>query len=491
VSRFQFDSDGTPAADAAVAACAVVCEQDYQTLKAIYGLDVPGSFTVHVASNVSGAYHAYTTIWTQPVDAPSFLIAEVDECFEQASGLMLPAFGPGEGHSIAMAQTIRPFTQPYMLDKNGWWKGLSLVDFSTTPHTFLPQTPPGQPTDYFTNGHTPDTYSASTQCNLLAWYWLHSLGYDWKTLTAAGGASMGAVYAKLTGKTPQQGFTAFVAACAAIQDANGNLPISNGNPFQGGPSMGHREGTWLGSPNFTAGRPGGISWIVLHTMVGTVAAADARFQNASQQASAHYGVGLDGSLVQWVDEADTAWHAGDYACNQASIGIEHEDGGNYNSPRPDALYTRSAQLVAGICARYGIPVQRGTYPSVAGCIDHRTVYATGCPDSLDTDRILREAVGLYGPGGGTITGEDMTPEQDTILRNTFNIVRYGMGASGDATTNGYALTTILPAIKAIPGGATDNAAVLAAIADLKAHPAASDPAVLAIVTRIETALKGA
>src|SRR4030081_3246377 len=94
--------------------------------------------------------------------------------------------------------------------------------------------------------------------------------------------------------------------------------------------------SFLGSPNYSAGRPGGISWIVLHTMVGTVASANARFQNPNQQASAHYGIGLDGSLFQWVDESDTAWHAGDFVVNQASIGIEHEDGGNYNSPRTDA-----------------------------------------------------------------------------------------------------------------------------------------------------------
>jgi len=181
--------------------------------------------------------------------------------------------------------------------------------------------------------------------------------------------------------------------------------------------------TWLGSPNFSLNRDGHYmaptaSWIVLHTMVGTVASAEARFRNPAQQASAHYGVGLDGSLVQWVDEKDAAWHAGDYQVNLDSIGIEHEDGGNYNSPRPDALYKRSAQLVAAICRRYRLPCVRGNAKTgVAGLIDHRTVYATACPDSLDTDRIIREAAvylaggdpyastPVFGPGSGSIGGD--------------------------------------------------------------------------------------
>jgi hypothetical protein len=173
---------------------------------------------------------------------------------------------------------------------------------------------------------------------------------------------------------------------------------------------------WRGSPNYSPNRDGHYlesvsSWIVLHTMVGTMQSADARFQNPNQQASAHYGVGYQGALWQWVDEKDAAWHAGDYGCNLDSVGIEHEDMGNYNSPRPDALYQRSARLVADISKRYGIPCRRGTYGSVSGCIDHRTVYATACPDSLDTDRIIREA-GVYLAGGDPYGPQPPTQQED-------------------------------------------------------------------------------
>lgn len=168
--------------------------------------------------------------------------------------------------------------------------------------------------------------------------------------------------------------------------------------------------TWLGSPNFTLNRDGhymendgsGPSYIVLHTMVGTVASANARFQNPAQKASATYGVGLDGKLYQWVDEKDASWASGNVrdgtlGVNLDSISIEHEDGGNYDSPRPDALYKASAQLVAQICKRYNIPAARGhavnDTQGTSGIIDHRDCPGaqTRCPDALDTNRIISEA----------------------------------------------------------------------------------------------------
>lgn len=154
--------------------------------------------------------------------------------------------------------------------------------------------------------------------------------------------------------------------------------------------------TWLGSPSFTPGRDGHDmtqpSWIVLHTMVGTVAGANARFQQLSEQASATYGIGLDGHRYQWVDEADAAWAngatgRGGKGDNLDSISIEHEDGGDYTGPRTPALYAASSQLVYEIARRYGIPLDRDHV------IGHRECdfAQTSCPDSLDVDFIVRGA----------------------------------------------------------------------------------------------------
>lgn len=161
----------------------------------------------------------------------------------------------------------------------------------------------------------------------------------------------------------------------------------------------------LPEQNFTVGRGNNsIDRIVLHTMVGWVSGADARFHNPSAQVSAHFGVRVDGSLWQWVQVTDTAYHAGQWQTNLTSIGIEHEDGGDYNGTRPDALYARSASLVAQFCREYGIPCERGS--GGPGIYDHRQITATACPDALDTDRIIREAKAILTPVVTVATGPE-------------------------------------------------------------------------------------
>ncbi len=169
------------------------------------------------------------------------------------------------------------------------------------------------------------------------------------------------------------------------------------------------KATWLGSPNFSPDRNGHDMgepcWVVLHTMVGWATAADARFQQATEQASATYAVKLDGTVLQWVDEKDAAWAdgatgRGGKGDNLDSISIEHEDGGDYNGPRTPRLYVASGALVRDICTRYGIPIDR------RHIIGHRECdYAsTACPDALDLDRIVATAA-----AGGDTTA--MTPDE--------------------------------------------------------------------------------
>ena len=136
-----------------------------------------------------------------------------------------------------------------------------------------------------------------------------------------------------------------------------------------------------------------INFVVLHTMVGWLAGSTATFVKPYTQ-SAHYAIDLSGNEYQWLGEQYSAYATGDWDCNLESVSVEHEDGGNYNGTRPDALYTASAELVRDICQRTGVPIVRGEYPLVPGIIDHRTVSATACPDALDTDRIIREAAGM-------------------------------------------------------------------------------------------------
>lgn len=164
------------------------------------------------------------------------------------------------------------------------------------------------------------------------------------------------------------------------------------------------DGNWADKSN-----RGPIHSIVLHTMVGTVQGADARFNTPNSQVSAHYGVGLNGSIYQWVDEDNVAYHAGDWIVNQTSIGIECEDGTNpqtnptgYNNPRPDTLYESAAKLVADICKFYDFPADPEHIFRHGDVID-KTVYpgGTSCPDALDTGRIIAMAHDILNPKPST------------------------------------------------------------------------------------------
>lgn len=245
---------------------------------------------------------------------------------------------------------------------------------------------------------------------------------------------------------------------------------------------------WIASPNFTPDRQGhdlavAPSYVVIHTTVGSWQGARDRFLQPGQQASAQYIVHLDGALTQMVDERDAAWHAGDFGVNLDSIGIEHEDGGDFNGVRPASLYSASAQLVHGICRRYGIPIQHGNvHAGVSGIVPHREVTQTGCPDALDWQRIIREAAGgstemFHGAPdfdaiANQMTGIGGTPNPSLTY---FNAIRDGLNAIYNATVpNAGLLAAVkaeLDALKAEveAGGSVDAAAAIGRIeAALKA-----------------------
>jgi N-acetyl-anhydromuramyl-L-alanine amidase AmpD len=95
--------------------------------------------------------------------------------------------------------------------------------------------------------------------------------------------------------------------------------------------------------------------IVLHTMSGTLAGSDSWFHSNPLQVSAHFGVGLDGEVHQYVSLADTShangilepgerWsrHFGADWVNDETVGIETEDTDAnhpaHNAPVSDAEY---------------------------------------------------------------------------------------------------------------------------------------------------------
>jgi N-acetyl-anhydromuramyl-L-alanine amidase AmpD len=142
--------------------------------------------------------------------------------------------------------------------------------------------------------------------------------------------------------------------------------------------------------------------VVLHTTVGSFAGTVAWFADPASRVSAHYLVGLDGRVGWFVDEEDTARHAGrvhDPVApflepgadpNLITIGIEFEDGGDpHGCERPDAQYVIGSELLWAITERWSIPLDR------AHVVGHREVYALKtCPGNLDIGRLIARARAL-------------------------------------------------------------------------------------------------
>jgi N-acetyl-anhydromuramyl-L-alanine amidase AmpD len=100
-----------------------------------------------------------------------------------------------------------------------------------------------------------------------------------------------------------------------------------------------------------------ISDIVIHDTEGRFIGSIRTLQNPRTDGSAHFVVSRLGQIVQLVPVTDVAWHSGNAYWNLHSIGIEHE-GWVGRRAYTEAEYRASAQLVAYLAHRWGIPLDR-------------------------------------------------------------------------------------------------------------------------------------
>lgn len=139
--------------------------------------------------------------------------------------------------------------------------------------------------------------------------------------------------------------------------------------------------------NYTAGRPGGkITKITIHHMAGVLSAERCGqiFQTIGRGGSSHYGIGLNGEIAWYVDEADTAWTDSNWDSNIHSVTIENsncENGGDWAVS--GATFNSLIKLVADIAKRNGlgklVPGQNLTW--------HSMYAATSCPGNYLRNRM--------------------------------------------------------------------------------------------------------
>lgn len=101
-----------------------------------------------------------------------------------------------------------------------------------------------------------------------------------------------------------------------------------------------------------------INAIVIHDTEGRFIGSVRVLQDAGRDASAHFVVSREGQVVQLVPVTDVAWHAGNSYWNLHSIGIEHEGWAGRRDSYTPAEYRASAELVAYLAHRWGIPLDR-------------------------------------------------------------------------------------------------------------------------------------
>lgn len=162
------------------------------------------------------------------------------------------------------------------------------------------------------------------------------------------------------------------------------------------------------SPNHRKGRSGQRPFaIVVHIMEGSLKGTDSWFMSSYSGVSAHYGVGRNGTIHSYVDEKNTAFHAGivnkpswknipaDIVNpNAVTIGIEHE--GTSKSDWTKSMKEASASLIADICKRWNITPSRDT---VIGHYEIDKIRRPNCPavnKNIIDELVAMARIKMYG-----------------------------------------------------------------------------------------------
>lgn len=198
--------------------------------------------------------------------------------------------------------------------------------------------------------------------------------------------------------------------------------------------------------NYTAGRAnyGKIDKIVIHHAATTDFDGIARtFQSPTRAASAHYGVGRNNNVDQYVKESDIAWHAGNWNANVTSVGIENVNSSGAPSWNIDEkTFNTLVELVRDIAKRNGL----GKLVVGRNLFGHKDFYATACPGQLYArlQELADKANSGTSTGGSTGGGSTGGKKSNDEIANEVIAGKWGNGADRQANLQaaGYDYNTI-------------------------------------------------
>lgn len=137
------------------------------------------------------------------------------------------------------------------------------------------------------------------------------------------------------------------------------------------------------SPNSTNPRNQPISVITIHHMAGNLSVESCGnvFSTTDRQASSNYGIGSDGRVGMYVEEANRSWCSSNRENDHKAITIEvaNDDTTSGNWHVSDAALSELIDLCVDICQRNGIPRLNFTGDKTGNLTMHKWFAPTQCP----------------------------------------------------------------------------------------------------------------
>ncbi|USZ67565.1 N-acetylmuramoyl-L-alanine amidase [Halorussus salilacus] len=168
-----------------------------------------------------------------------------------------------------------------------------------------------------------------------------------------------------------------------------------------------------------------VRWIVIHTIEGSYEDGYTWFENPDANVSSHFVIGNEpGQIMQMVDIEDIAWtNGGDGSYNDTGVNFELEGYAN-STDFNDNIYEQTAEAVAHICEKYGVPKRHPTfdlapcdpYDGEGGVIGHNQIPNADCTgvtdgkvdpgDTFDWNYLMDLVDGEVDDGDGGDDGDD-------------------------------------------------------------------------------------
>lgn len=173
------------------------------------------------------------------------------------------------------------------------------------------------------------------------------------------------------------------------------------------------------SPNSTNPRNQPISVITIHHMAGNLSVESCGnvFATTDRQASSNYGIGSDGRVGMYVEEANRSWCSSNRENDHKAVTIEvaNDDTTSGSWHVSDAALSKLIDLCVDICQRNGIPRLNFTGDKTGNLTMHKWFTPTQCPGPYLGSKFpyIAEQVNLRLTGAAPSNEEEKPTAQPT------------------------------------------------------------------------------